>query len=163
MLKTILKTIRNQIFSLVINFKINRNRKRVKRKIKQKQVLNVLFIVQHPEMWNSEKTLYEKMLQHPFFRPTLLCIPKCIFNDLCGGCCFRDLDATAKKGATIVIATDFKKVLNFFAYLNARIEVATEQTEKIIATINAAICEVLIHVKSSIALPKSDNFNIIPP
>ena len=53
-----------------------RNRAKPKTRLAAGQKLRVLFIIQYPEMWNSEKSLVDELLAHPSFEPILLCVPK---------------------------------------------------------------------------------------
>ena len=53
-----------------------RNRAKPKKRLAAGGALRVLFIIQYPEMWNSEKSLVDELLAHPSFEPILLCVPK---------------------------------------------------------------------------------------
>lgn len=50
--------------------------RRIKKKKKNRKQIQVLFLIQFPEMWNSEKTLYQDLLNDNRFIPTILCVPK---------------------------------------------------------------------------------------
>ena len=59
---------------------IKRNKERVKEKIKNKEVLNVLFVVQYIPGWNKLEPIYTKMKKDDRFNPIIVCVPFNIQN-----------------------------------------------------------------------------------
>lgn len=55
---------------------IRKHHCRIIKKLRTGEPLHVLFLVQFPEMWNSEKALFEELQRDSRFRTTLLCVPK---------------------------------------------------------------------------------------
>lgn len=59
---------------------IKKNKKRVQEKIDNKEILNVVFIVQYIPGWNKLEPIYKKMKQDNRFNPVILCVPLNIKN-----------------------------------------------------------------------------------
>ena len=51
-------------------------RKRIKRKNKNGEKINVIFLVQFPEMWNSERSVFFEIANSKEFDTFIVCIPK---------------------------------------------------------------------------------------
>lgn len=78
--KIIPDKIKNNISSFIPAFIAHKNMKRIRKRIKHdlltKGKVRVLFFLQYPEMWNSEKSVYEAMRKNDLFDVSILCIPK---------------------------------------------------------------------------------------
>ena len=55
---------------------LSRHKKRIKAKVKRGEKLNVLFLLQYPEMWNSEKSVYSSMRSSNMYSPLIVTLPK---------------------------------------------------------------------------------------
>lgn len=77
LLMRILGFIRREIFVRpIISYRQRSILKRVQLKRKKNKCINVAFIVQFPEMWNSIKSICDDMLQDNRFKVTIICVPK---------------------------------------------------------------------------------------
>lgn len=54
---------------------ISKNKKRVHKKITNREVLNVLFIVQYIPGWNKLEPIYRRMMNDDRFNPVIVCVP----------------------------------------------------------------------------------------
>lgn len=54
---------------------IKMNKKRVQEKINNKEVLNVVFVVQYIPGWNKLEPIYSKMKKDDRFNPVIVCVP----------------------------------------------------------------------------------------
>lgn len=61
---------------------ISKNKKRVSIKIQNKEVLNVIFIIQYIPAWNKLEPIYNKMKNDKMFNPIIVCVPLNIQNNL---------------------------------------------------------------------------------
>ncbi|NBH18330.1 hypothetical protein D3Z55_12890 [Clostridiaceae bacterium] len=57
-------------------------KRRMKNKIKNNGKINVIFLVQFPEMWNTQKSIYDAMVKDKAFSVKILAIPKRQVNNL---------------------------------------------------------------------------------
>lgn len=58
------------------NSDIRRHKKRIRKKLARGESVNVVFLAQFPEMWNSEKSVYKAMKQDSRFAVTVYAVPK---------------------------------------------------------------------------------------
>ncbi len=75
-IKTPLKKIRSCILANLLNDNVKYNYKIIRNNFKGKHKINVVFLMQFPEMWNSSLSVYNAMLNDDFFSVKILCIPK---------------------------------------------------------------------------------------
>lgn len=54
---------------------ISKNKKRVQKKIDNKEILNIIFIVQYVPGWNKLEPIYSKMKNDERFNPIIICVP----------------------------------------------------------------------------------------
>ena len=59
---------------------IKMNKKRVQEKINNKEILNVVFVVQYIPGWNKLEPIYSKMKKDDRFNPVIVCVPLNIQN-----------------------------------------------------------------------------------
>ena len=69
-------TVYYRLFRVGFGYYEKKARRNTARHVSQNRPLRVLFLIQHPEMWNSEKSLVDELLRDPAFEPILLCLPK---------------------------------------------------------------------------------------
>lgn len=78
--KNIIKNIQNKIqlffYAITNGFYIKKNKKKAYVNYKKTQKIKVLFLMHYPEMWNSEKTVYQEMLADKRFEVSILASPK---------------------------------------------------------------------------------------
>ena len=74
-MKKKLRYMRRCIFKRILRIRVRKIKKRIKA---QNKPLSIFFIVQFPEMWNSEKSIYEKMIKDSHFCTKIICVPKVI-------------------------------------------------------------------------------------
>ncbi len=60
----------------ILDIKARKNLKNIKNKKTKKDRINVLFIVQMPELWDKQKRVFELMKDNERFEPRLLIVPK---------------------------------------------------------------------------------------
>lgn len=72
----IIKTVDSYIKQnrLCSNIKVNKTY--INKKVKKGEKINVLFIMQYPEMWNSQKSIYDAMVVDERFNIQILTVPK---------------------------------------------------------------------------------------
>ena len=54
---------------------ISKNKRRVQKKIRNKEVLNVIFVVQYIPGWNKLEPIYDRMKNDNRFNPIIVCVP----------------------------------------------------------------------------------------
>jgi len=64
------------ISASILDIKARKNLKNIKNKKTKKDRINVLFIVQMPELWDKQKRVFELMKDNERFEPRLLIVPK---------------------------------------------------------------------------------------
>ena len=74
--KISLKKIRAFFLANRLLFKVNNTKMNIKSEYQKNNVINVMFLVQFPEMWNSFRTVYESMKNDSTFSVSIVCIPK---------------------------------------------------------------------------------------
>ena len=79
-LKKVVSVSTNYIHYISSLYYISRNKIRVQKKINQKEVLNVVFVVQYIPSWNKLEPIYTKMKNEERFNPTIVCVPFNIQN-----------------------------------------------------------------------------------
>ncbi|MGN0438541.1 MAG: CDP-glycerol glycerophosphotransferase family protein [Lachnospiraceae bacterium] len=79
-LKKVVNVSINYIHYISSLYYISRNKMRVQKKIDQKEVLNVVFVVQYIPSWNKLEPIYTKMKNEERFNPTIVCVPFNIQN-----------------------------------------------------------------------------------
>lgn len=79
-LKKVVNVSINYIHYISSLYYISRNKMRVQKKIDQKEVLNVVFVVQYIPSWNKLEPIYTKMKNDERFNPTIVCVPFNIQN-----------------------------------------------------------------------------------
>lgn len=68
------RLIRRGLFKLILPVRVMKCKKMIRRK---GTPVNIIFLTQFPEMWNSEKSVYEHMIKHPDkFTVHIVAIPK---------------------------------------------------------------------------------------
>lgn len=72
-MKKKLRYIRRCLFKRILGIRVRTIKKRIKN---QNKPLSVFFIVQFPEMWNSEKSVYERIINDSHFSAKIICVPK---------------------------------------------------------------------------------------
>ena len=81
-INVLIKTVKKIAFE-IINFfyyigslhYIKKNKERVQKKIDNKEVLNVVFVVQYIPAWNKLEPIYSRMKKDERFNPTIVCVP----------------------------------------------------------------------------------------
>lgn len=64
------------LLKIYLSFKVALLKKRVRKKFTAGKKINVIFLVQFPEMWNSEKTVFFELMRNELFNPLIVCVPK---------------------------------------------------------------------------------------
>lgn len=72
-IKYIYRYFRRLVCKRILNIRVKTIKDRIR---KSKKPIKVAFMVQYPEMWNSEKSVYESMLHDSRFEVSIICIPK---------------------------------------------------------------------------------------
>ena len=76
MIRRTIDVMYNILSAPVLDYRARRYLFKLKKKKTSKEKIDVLFIVQMPELWNKQLSVYETMLKNDYFNPKLLIIPK---------------------------------------------------------------------------------------
>lgn len=109
------KYFKNILFQLkkdILTCKIFINKIRIKIKVKQNKKISIIFVVQYPEMWNSEKSVYEKLLLDSHFSVSILAVPKNIYNGLKKG--MKENKFFETNDSYEYLSKKYKNVINSF-------------------------------------------------
>lgn len=74
--KSIIVFSKRKIATYSTPYLIRKIKKSIYDKVANNQNINILFVVQYPEMWNSLKTVYEAFNKNKNYKVTILCVPK---------------------------------------------------------------------------------------
>lgn len=78
--KKIFNKMRDDFHYINSLYYIKKNKQRVKKKISDKEIINVLFIIQYIPGWNKLEPIYSRMRRDARFNPTIVCVPLNIQN-----------------------------------------------------------------------------------
>lgn len=120
LLKRVAKTSYRIISSLLLDVSARRNLRGLKNKRAKKDRINVLFIVQMPELWDKQKRVFELMKDSECFEPRLLIVPKYDFVNSKLGSYGEELDffASFDQDALRIGETgDFKSFICNYDYV----------------------------------------------